>query len=190
MQAPLCIILIVFSVALFWIGMVRSNSEVETSIKSIESMFRDQGAGHSSTDENQADSGESAATPAKHPHAKERARSTLLIELPTTQRVRSLSESYSLKQSYLSLHQEFTACESFLDQMANRIRNDDELHSLLAGSLAHGPIPLDEILLQRLTFSLEGTGGRETPVLVLTALGETQKAAEQLAALAQVLYFL
>lgn len=169
--------------------MVRSNSEIETSIKSIEAMYRRQGVGNATVDGDQAATGEAPADPpSKHPQANERARSTLFIELPTAHRARSRLASDSLKESYLSLHLEFISGKRFIGQIANRIQNGDENNALLTGSFADGPIPLVEILLTRLTFSLEGTGGNGNPVLVLESLAETTQAAKQLANLAQSEY--
>ena len=190
MQAFLCILVIVLSLILFGIGMVRNDSEKDQSMESIEAMFREnRGADPAVGDNSTVIREVTEELPAPPPPANERAKATLLVELPPTNHPRSSSESFSLKESYLSLHQEFIKCNIFFDHLSEKISGDLKTSALLAGSLANGPIPLVDILRNRLFFRLEGTAdGDRKPVLVLEALGESIDAAEQLAQLAQVEY--
>ena len=187
MQTVLCILIILLSVALFWIGMDHSNHADGESIGKVEAMFRKQGEGDSTASDNQtAPSDAPADQPVRPTQANDRARATLFIALPASNHPRSRAEAFSLKESYLSLHQEFIFCDQFLEHLSRQLRFHSEDSDLLAGSFADGPIPLLEILRNRLFFSLEGTKeGNRAPVLVMETLGETPQAAERLAELVQ-----
>ncbi len=187
MQTVLCILIIILSVVLFWIGMLRSNHADSEPFGKVEAMFRKQGEGDFSANGNQtAPSDAPADLPIRPTQANDRARATLFIALPATNHPRSRAEAFSLKESYLSLHQEFIFCDQFLDHLARQLRFNSEDNSLLAGSFEDGPIPLVEILRNRLFCSLEGAKeGNRAPILVVETLGETPQAAERLAELVQ-----
>ena len=187
MQVSLCILGIVLTLILFGIGMRLQDSDNTQSIESIEAMFRESRDSSTSSDGNSTVIPEAKESPA--PQANERSKATLLIELPSTNNPRSSSEAFSIKESYLYLHQEFGECKIFFDHIAIRISDDQDTNSLLAGSLDGGPIPLAEILRNRLFFRVEGAvNGKKNPVLALEAFGETVEAANRLSHLAQTEY--
>ena len=187
MQVSLCILGIVLTLILFGIGMRLHDSENAQSIESLEAMFRESRGSSSSSDGNSTVIPEAEESPP--PQANERSKATLLIKLPSTNNPRSSSEAFSIKESYLYLHQEFGECNIFFDHIAKRVSDDPGTKSLLVGALAGGPIPLVEILRNRLFFRVEGTvDGNKEPSLALEAFGESAEAAKRLVQLARVEY--
>ncbi|MBG28705.1 MAG: hypothetical protein CMI31_01715 [Opitutae bacterium] len=187
MQTSLCILGIALTLILFGIGMVRQDSENTQSIESIEAMLRESRGSPTSFGNNSTVVAEVEESPA--PQAKEKVKVTLMIELPTTNNPRSSSESFSIKESYLYLHQEFGECDIFFEHIVKKISGDQDTKTLLAGSLANGPISLAEILRNRLFFRVEGTvDGNKEPLLALEAFGESVVAAKRLVQIAQIEY--
>lgn len=191
MQTPLCILIIALSLILFGIGMFRDGSKDQQSIDDIESMLRAQGgdAASAASANATAEADPPKVQIEKLPLANEKATASLLIELPPAKYPRSKLESLTIKESYLSLHKEFITGRGFFEHLAAHIRKNLETRTFLAGSLVDGPIPVIEILRNRLFFHLEGNSNEsKPPSLVLEAMGETSAAAEKLADLAQAEY--
>ena len=187
MQPALCILIIVLTLGLFWFGMNRTNSDREYSIKKVADALENQEASNARRPPPPTVEKDRNPNPSELvPTVSQRARAALLIQLPPTQRPRSNSESFSLKETYLGLHKEFITSDRFHDYMILQIRNNFDLGSILAGSFKDGPITHSEILRNRLLFSLETNGENGAgPVLVLEAIGETSEAAMELVGLAQ-----
>ena len=121
--------------------------------------------------------------------ANELARSWLSIELPVARNARSRLAAQSLQESYLALHKELISSKLFLKHLVTRAQNDNKINSLVSSSLADGPLPLVEILMQRLDFRLEKTEGRGIPALLLEGSAETLEEAKTLVQLTQAEYF-
>ena len=169
--------------------MIQTNPPMD--IETFEAIIREERTNSPTVSSNQPASGDVPTKEplAQPPQANERALATLFIELPATNQPRSRVEAFSLKESYLSLHQEFISCDHFLGYLSEPLHDHSEISELLAGSFADGPIPLFEILRNRLFFRLEKTsGGSRSPILVVEALGETTQAAKRLAELVQSEY--